>query len=52
MVFDGRYKYIEGYKDKPQFFDLETDPLENHDLSTDPNAEEQRNRLKAHLQTQ
>jgi arylsulfatase A-like enzyme len=52
MVYDGRYKYIEGYKDTPQFFDLETDPLENHDLSTDPNADEQRYRLKAYLQTQ
>ena len=52
MVYDGRFKYVEGFLDTPQFYDLETDPLENHNLVTDPNAAEQRDRLKTHLQTQ
>ncbi|MBT5832051.1 MAG: sulfatase-like hydrolase/transferase, partial [Candidatus Latescibacteria bacterium] len=51
MVYDGRFKYVEGFLDTPQFYDLETDPLENNNLASDPNAAEQINRLKTHLPT-
>jgi arylsulfatase len=49
MVYDGRFKYVEGFIDTPQFFDLESDPLENNNLITHPNAVEQIARLKAQL---
>jgi arylsulfatase len=49
MVYDGRYKYVEGFADSPQFFDLETDPLENANLQSHPDVGAQRDRLRACL---
>lgn len=40
LVFDGRYKFVRGYP-KPDdilLFDLQKDPLENHNLAEDPSA--------------
>jgi len=50
MVFDGRHKYIEGFADTPQYFDLETDPQENNNRISDPTATETITRLKTHLE--
>jgi arylsulfatase A-like enzyme len=33
MVFDGQYKAINGFGDVPLLFDLNADPLENHNLA-------------------
>lgn len=35
MVFDGRYKYIEGFGEKQLLFDLANDPLENENIAAD-----------------
>jgi arylsulfatase len=45
LVWDGRYKLIEGFEKEPQLFDLRTDPLENLNLW----ASERR--IRTHLQT-
>ena len=45
MVWDGRHKLIEGYEKEPQFFDLQTDPLENSNLSAQPS------KIRSHLKT-
>ena len=45
MVWDGRHKLIEGYEKEPQFFDLQTDPLENANLSA------QQSKIRIHLKT-
>lgn len=46
MLFDGRWKYIlyEGFR--PQLFDLETDPREQHDLGEVEEFAAERDRLK------
>lgn len=49
MAYDGRYKYIEGFGDAPQLFDLDTDPLENHNRIADPSVSDRVARLKAAL---
>jgi arylsulfatase A-like enzyme len=49
LAYDGRFKYIEGYEDSPQFFDHETDLNENNNLINDANAAEDIERLKACL---
>lgn len=49
MVYDGRYKYIEGFGDTPQLFDLDADPLENHNRIVDPSVSDHVARLKAKL---
>jgi len=45
MVWDGRHKLIEGYEKEPQLFDLQTDPLENSNLSAQPS------KIRSHLKT-
>ncbi len=47
MAYDGRYKYIKGFGDTPQFFDLDTDPLENHNLINDASVSAHIERLKS-----
>ena len=49
MIYDGRYKYIEGFGDTPQLFDLDADPLENHNRIADPSVSDHVARLKAKL---
>lgn len=34
LVWDGRYKFIEGFNGEPMLFDLEKDPLESRNLVT------------------
>ena len=49
MAYDGKWKYVEGYEDSPQLFDLENDILENNNLASDSAHAEQVARLKAWL---
>ena len=49
LAYDGRFKYIEGFEDSPQFFDLDADPNENNNLISDANAAVDIERLKACL---
>jgi hypothetical protein len=45
MVCDHRWKYVHCEGFRPMLFDLETDPLELHDLGADPAHETVRARL-------
>jgi hypothetical protein len=45
LVWDGRYKLIEGFEKAPQLFDLQSDPLENLNLW------EAERRIRTHLKT-
>jgi choline-sulfatase len=47
LVWDGRYKLVEGYTSETMLFDLETDPLENKNLVT--TEKEVANRLRKRL---
>ena len=49
MAYDGRYKYIEGFGDTPMLFDLDADPLENHNRIADASVSDRVARLKAAL---
>ncbi|MEM7800121.1 MAG: sulfatase-like hydrolase/transferase [Chloroflexota bacterium] len=51
MIYDGRWKYIlyEGFR--PQLFDLESDPKEQHDLGSLPEFGSERDRLNNQLFT-
>lgn len=45
LVWDGRYKLIEGFEKAPQLFDLKSDPLENLNLW------DTERRIRTHLKT-
>jgi len=47
LVWDGRYKYVEGYQGQTQLFDLEKDPSETRNLVT--SEKELANRLRKQL---
>lgn len=47
LVWDGRYKYVEGYQGESQLFDLEKDPAESRNLVT--SEKELANRLRKQL---
>lgn len=49
LVRDGRYKYIEYARHRPQLFDLIDDPGETVDLAADPGQEATRRRLARQL---
>jgi len=47
LVWDGRYKFIEGYEKEPRLYDLANDPMENTNLVTSEKA--LANRLRKRL---
>jgi arylsulfatase A-like enzyme len=49
LAYDGRYKYVEGFEDTPQLFDLNEDPNENNNLINDSKHAEHIERLKTCL---
>ena len=51
MACDARYKYWAD-EEREYLFDLETDPLEMHDLAADATQSETLNRMRARLLTQ
>ena len=48
MVFDGRWKYIHVESMRPMLFDLSNDPDELNDLGSNPDFQEEIDRLAAH----
>ncbi|MBW2086894.1 MAG: sulfatase-like hydrolase/transferase, partial [Deltaproteobacteria bacterium] len=47
LVYDGRFKLVQGYGNKPLLFDLKNDPFENNDIFM--TAKDEANRLSAEL---
>lgn len=46
LVWDGRYKLVQGYEGGEQLYDLKNDPLENHNLVTSEKAVAERLRMR------
>jgi arylsulfatase len=46
MVYDGRYKFIEGFRDEEILFDLQEDPFETRNLAAEKGSEKKVNGLR------